>query len=390
MNTLIQFISDNTAYVCFSIAWAVQLFTCRSYVLLQKIQKKQHKSKKTKTVNDNISVIIPSHNEADALQRNLPSILEQDYENFEVIVIDMASTDNTAEVLAGMELRYPHLRHSFIPPSSRYISEERMAITIGFKAAHHDLVLLTKANCHPRTSRWIQSMASRFDNDKQIILGYTDYTDAPQPKIGKLAFFRFFQQQQYLSWAIRHKAYRGDICNMGYRKSLFMSHKGFADDFQLVEGAGDILVNYHSTISNTSVLVTNDSIMEQETPYKKVWKEKLVNYMETRRHLRHTTQYRMRFNFIQWIPAVLLLMWIGTLCLSIIREQWLATGICTAFFLALVIYITSLLNYTCQKSGITRPGGLAYVYLLKLPFWHLDALSHYFSRPRRSFWRQGV
>lgn len=390
MNTLIQFISDNTAYVCFSIAWAVQLLTCRSYVLFQKIQKKQHRGKKPKAVNENISVIIPSHNEADALQRNLPSILEQDYENYEVIVIDMASTDNTAEVLTEMELRYPHLRHSFIPSSSRYISEERMAITIGFKAAHNDLVLLTKANCHPRTSRWIQSMASRFGEDKQIILGYTDYTDAPQPKIGRLTFFRFFHQQQFLSWAMRHKAYRGDICNMGYRKSLFMSHKGFADDFQLVEGAGDILVNYHSTLSNTAVVVVNDSIMEQETPYKKVWKEKLVNYMETRRHFRHTAQYRIRFNFIQWIPTVFLLLWIGVLCLSVIREQWIATGICTTLFLALVIYITSLLNYTCKKSGITRPGALAYIYLLKLPFWHLNALSHYFSRPRRSFWRQGV
>lgn len=390
MNTLIRFFSDNTAYVCFLLTWAVQLFICRYYVKLRKFQKKQCREIKESSANESVTVIVLSHNEADALRRNLPAILEQDHESYEVIVIDMASTDNTADVLAEMESRYPHLRHSFIPTSSRYISEERMAITIGVKAALYDLILLTKADCRPRTSRWIQTMTAAFKQEKQIVLGYTDYAGDSLYRVRRMSFFRFFQQLMYLTWAVDHKAYRGDICNMGYRKSFFMSHKGFADDFQLVEGSGDILANYHSTINNTAVVLQHEAIIEQEIPNKRNWKEKLVNYMETRRHLKHSFMYRMKFNFIQSMPVISLFCWIGSVALSVIRQQWIATGIFTASFLALVIYITILLNHICNKTGIIRPGIAAYLYLVKIPFWHLNALLNYLSRPRRSFWKKGV
>lgn len=56
-----------------------------------------------------ISVIIATHNQADALRRNLPRILEQEYERFEVIVVNDASTDDTEDVLKnpGTEIRQP-------------------------------------------------------------------------------------------------------------------------------------------------------------------------------------------------------------------------------------------------------------------------------------------
>ena len=112
--------------------------------------------------------------------------------------------------------------------------------------------------------------------------------------------------------------------------------------------------------------------------------------METRRHLKHSFMYRMKFNFIQCMPVISLFCWIGSVALSVIRQQWIATGVFTAFFLVLVIYITILLNHICKKTGIIRPGIAAYLYLVKIPFWHLNALLNYLSRPRRSFWKKGV
>jgi len=59
-----------------------------------------------------VSVIIPSYNRAHVLERALDSVFAQTFTDFEVIVVDDASTDNTAELVAGIDdSRLRFLRH---------------------------------------------------------------------------------------------------------------------------------------------------------------------------------------------------------------------------------------------------------------------------------------
>lgn len=46
-----------------------------------------------------VSVIIPTYNRADCLPRSIDSILSQDYKEYEIIVVDDGSTDNTRQIL---------------------------------------------------------------------------------------------------------------------------------------------------------------------------------------------------------------------------------------------------------------------------------------------------
>ena len=98
-----------------------------------------------------LSVILCARNEADNLRKILPAILEQDYPQFEVIVINDASTDETEDVLGYMEEKYPHLYHSFTPDSARYISHKKLALTLGIKASKHDWLVFTETNCMAET-----------------------------------------------------------------------------------------------------------------------------------------------------------------------------------------------------------------------------------------------
>jgi glycosyltransferase involved in cell wall biosynthesis len=48
-----------------------------------------------------LSVIIPTYNRAHLLMRTIQGILDQTYEDFELIIVDDCSIDNTKEVVRG-------------------------------------------------------------------------------------------------------------------------------------------------------------------------------------------------------------------------------------------------------------------------------------------------
>src|SRR5690606_14859130 len=56
-----------------------------------------------------VSVIICAHNEQENLKQFLPQILEQEYPNFEVIVDNDYSTDDTKWILEDFKRQYAHL-----------------------------------------------------------------------------------------------------------------------------------------------------------------------------------------------------------------------------------------------------------------------------------------
>jgi glycosyltransferase involved in cell wall biosynthesis len=56
-----------------------------------------------------ISIVIPSYNRASFLEKNIPEVLKLDYNNYEVIVVDDGSTDNTSGVFD--KIKAPNLRY---------------------------------------------------------------------------------------------------------------------------------------------------------------------------------------------------------------------------------------------------------------------------------------
>lgn len=57
-----------------------------------------------------VSILIPAHNEEFVIKDTIDNVLALEYDNFEVIVIDDRSTDNTAQVLEKLSSEYENLR----------------------------------------------------------------------------------------------------------------------------------------------------------------------------------------------------------------------------------------------------------------------------------------
>ena len=90
-----------------------------------------------------ISIIIAARNEYANLEKNLKSILEQDYPNFEVIIVNDCSWDESQKLLEYYQEVYPHLRICELKEQEKYPTGKKFALTMGIKAALNNNLIFT-------------------------------------------------------------------------------------------------------------------------------------------------------------------------------------------------------------------------------------------------------
>ena len=106
--------------------------------------------------NQPVSVIICAKNEEYNLSNNLESILQQEYSNFEVIVVNDQSIDNTYIFLEKLEKKYPNLVIVNIDTHINHYPGKKFPLTLGIKTAKYNYLLLTDADCIPNSKKWIK------------------------------------------------------------------------------------------------------------------------------------------------------------------------------------------------------------------------------------------
>ena len=251
---IIEQLDDITCIILtlFALAVIIQLV----YYLLVYSRVVWRKEKQNKLQTNEIppvSVIICARNEEENLTLNLASVLEQDYPAFEVIVVNDCSEDNTEQLLVEFKQKYPHLRSTIIKKDGTFVNSKKFAATVGIKAAQHEWLLFTDADCKPESSQWIASMSRYFVDKKGIVLGYGGFVTQKGIFNKWFRYDTFFTALQYFGFALLGNAYMGIGRNLAYRKSLFFSHNGFAVHAHILSGADDMFVNKAADRRNVAV-----------------------------------------------------------------------------------------------------------------------------------------
>lgn len=119
------------------------------------IKNKIHKNPK----NPPVSLVIPAFNEESFIGRTLASILDQDFKDFELIVVDNNSTDKTAEIARQYGAKV-------VFEKERKASCARQA---GFMAAKGKIIATTDADTIlPRT--WLSQIVGEFKKNKNLVV----------------------------------------------------------------------------------------------------------------------------------------------------------------------------------------------------------------------------
>ena len=223
-----------------------------------------------------VSVIIAARNEADNLPRLLKALTRQKHTTFEIIVINDRSTDDTGKIITAFGQDFPHIKRIDIDQVPKGWNPKKHALSQGIQMAKYPILLLTDADCAPKSDLWIKTMADGFDKLANFVLGFSPYEKNRGLLNQWIQFETLYTGMQYLSSAINGYPYMGVGRNLAYRKNIFSRH-GFKGYEHVTGGDDDIFVNRHADFLNTNICIAEEAHMvsQPESNWSDYFKQKI-------------------------------------------------------------------------------------------------------------------
>jgi cellulose synthase/poly-beta-1,6-N-acetylglucosamine synthase-like glycosyltransferase len=328
-----------------------------------------------------VSVIICARNEAENLSRFLPAVLEQDYPDYEVLVVNDCSEDNSYDILGNFLMKYPLLKVSTINKDPKFTHNKKFAQFIGIKAAKNDILLFTDADCQPESDKWLENMTSHFEVNVSFVLGYGGYLRQKGLLNRYIRYESMTIAMQYLGMAIRGVPYMGVGRNLAYRRSFFFENKGFGSHNHIISGDDDLFVNSNAVKKNTAVEFRIGS-QTRSVPASdlKQW------ITQKKRHLTTANYYKMRDKFLL-ITEPFSRIFFYTLLIILLSRLFLWPFVLSLFTLRMIIQITLLI---LTRKKLNEQGILLYSIIFDIFSPLINCilyLSNIRSRPRKNRWK---
>ncbi|WP_298425239.1 glycosyltransferase [uncultured Kordia sp.] len=282
----------------------------------------------TKQYDIPISVIVCAKNEAENLKSLIPELLQQSYKNFEIVLINDASSDETLDIMEGFQKEHSNIKIVNVENNEAFWGNKKYALTLGIKAATHNYLLFTDADCKPASKHWITEMSQHFSSSKKIIIGYGAYAKKKYSLLNILIRFETVMAAiQAFSYAKIGIPYTAVGRNLAYHRDEFYGVNGFVNHMKIRSGDDDLFIKDAATKKNTAICFSKDSftISEAKTGF-------FAWFRQKRRHVSTSSHYKFIHKFLLglfytsqlffWILAIVLLctsMWQYALCILVFR-----------------------------------------------------------------------
>lgn len=314
---------------------AIALINCAYFLLFSKfsfMKPSEHFSDEKYPV----SLIVCAKNEAENLQNHIPLWQRQRYPNFEIILINDASIDNTLEIMEHFAEMDPRIQIVNVKNNEAFWANKKYALTLGIKRAKNKRLIFTDADCYPASDVWLANMASHFSDKKQLVLGYGAYEKRPGFLNKIIRFETLMTAVQYFSYAKCGIPYMGVGRNLAYTSTLYYENNGFMGHIKITSGDDDLFVNQAATSTNVALSTAPEAFTYSLPKTKRrKWLAQKKRHYSTAKHYKigHRLLLGTYFIFsaLFWmlLPAVMLTTyWMYGLALVALRVgvQYLVIG----------------------------------------------------------------
>lgn len=170
-----------------------------------------------------VSIIMRSFNEAWALRETLPALRAQDWDNWELIVIDSGSTDGSQDLIRAASPAH------FVQISPAEYNPSRV-MNQGMRLARSEICLFLNADATPQGSNWLRALANTL-MDRRVAACFGRQI----PRLDCQAVFAcdyercFGEKRESARWG-----HFFSMVSSGLRRDIW-AQRGFREDLQYAE-----------------------------------------------------------------------------------------------------------------------------------------------------------
>ena len=211
-------------------------------VLLQGLKTTLEADSHVETANNKkITVIVALRNEAANIEGLVSSLKAQYYDNYEVILVDDASTDSTFKLIEHRISGLNNFRLIPTEPNRFGWGPKKNAIHSGIEISSGEIILTTDADCRPRPG-WIDEMASRFSKGVAAVVGYSPLKSGDSIAGRLKALEAFATGLLSAAFIGLGRPFISVGRNFAYRRNVYLELGGFGRKGKAPAGDDDLLL----------------------------------------------------------------------------------------------------------------------------------------------------
>ncbi|MCK3684678.1 glycosyltransferase [Maribellus sp. YY47] len=232
------------------------IFLFRLYYLLLFSGRVVFRSRKEVIINQKanqpITVFLTVRNEEDSLRRLLPQLLSVKDVNYDVVVVDDYSLDNTFTVLGSFK-QCPNFRFSSLNEETRF--SVKLAQNIALKAAQNDWVLSLPIETTEVDKDWLNGFSINTTTDnRNVMMGYSGIKNKPGYYNLLCRTENFLQQLKSLGYVANGIPFVYFEDNVAFRKEEYFKLGGYGQLTKEAYANLELIINQFITKKKTVLL----------------------------------------------------------------------------------------------------------------------------------------
>ncbi|MCF6356672.1 MAG: glycosyltransferase [Draconibacterium sp.] len=342
-------------------------------------QKKRDNSNADKNL---LSLIITVRNEEENLKKNLPKILSLDNDNFEMVVVDDFSQDNSYLILGLLKERYKRLTISALNQETKFST--KLAQNIALKATNNNWILIVPVSLVAATPAWIDNISQAANNEKNVVIAYSTVARSRGFFNSLIRIENYFSYIKSSGYILNGIPFVYSDENVAFQKEKYFEIGGYGQKVTEHYANLELVINSFIRKKTTTVLFNKESSIV------KVENVKRADYLDllkkSTRIEKNLSGYKRAFLFLDELGKLLFVP-ISIAVIVLLPGFWVVFISLLGFIFTAYLFIIKITQNRLNERKIFIP---SLIYDLLMPYYKLFFRWHFNRRSRKYKWKSRV